>query len=62
LVYSVCTLTTAEHAGVADLVAADGRLEQLGAPPGPWVPRGPAAMVLPDAERDGMVMMRWVRR
>lgn len=63
LVYSVCTLTSAETEAVAGhLAAVRPELEQL-APPGvPWRPAGRGALLLPqDADTDGMYLFR-VRR
>ena len=61
LVYSVCTLTAAETLAVAADLSADDRLELLPAPGQPWSPYGGGAMLLPDAERDGMALFRWRR-
>jgi 16S rRNA (cytosine967-C5)-methyltransferase len=61
LVYSVCTLTAAETLAVAADLSADDRLELLPAPDQPWSPHGGGAMLLPDAERDGMALFRWRR-
>ena len=61
LVYSVCTLTAAETREVAAEMTADGRLEPLPAPAEPWSPHGSGAMLLPDADHDGMALFRWRR-
>ena len=61
LVYSVCTLTAAETLEVAAVASADERLEVLPPPAGPWLAHGDGAMLLPDADHDGMVMFRWHR-
>jgi 16S rRNA (cytosine967-C5)-methyltransferase len=59
LVYSVCTLTAAETAGVDSWC--EGGLRQFGAltPPGdPWRPHGRGALLLPqDADTDGMFLL-----
>ena len=62
LVYSVCTLTAAETLEVAADLSADDRLEPLPPPPAPWQPHGDGAMLLPDADHDGMALFRWRRR
>ena len=65
LVYSVCTLTRAESAGVVAELAE--RLGQLGfiaieAPPGEWEPFGTDTSVLvPGPDADGMALARWTR-
>lgn len=61
LVYSVCTLTAAETSEVAANASRDVRLEALPPPPEPWLPRGGGAMLLPDADHDGMALFRWRR-
>ena len=61
LVYSVCTLTAAETLAVADDLSVDDRLELLPAPDQPWSPHGGGAMLLPDADHDGMALFRWRR-
>ena len=61
LVYSVCTLTAAETLAVAADLSADDRLEPLPPPPAPWQPHGDGAMLLPDADHDGMALFRWRR-
>ena len=61
LVYSVCTLTAAETLGVAAETSADERLEKLPPPPEPWMAHGDGAMLLPDADHDGMALFRWRR-
>ncbi|MYB04219.1 MAG: hypothetical protein F4Y13_08570, partial [Acidimicrobiaceae bacterium] len=58
LVYSVCTLTAAETLAVAAEMTANGRLEPLPAPAEPWSPHGSGAMLLPDADHDGMALFR----
>ncbi len=62
LVYSVCTLTAAETQKVAAVTSADDRLEPLPAPAEPWSPHGDGAVLLPDADHDGMALFRWRRR
>ena len=61
LVYSVCTLTGAETSAVAEHASRDGRLELLPAPAQPWSPYGGGAMLLPDADHDGIALFRWHR-
>jgi len=61
LVYSVCTLTEAETSAVAAHASRDDRLELLPAPVQPWSPHGGGAMLLPDADHDGMALFRWRR-
>ena len=61
LVYSVCTLTAAETSAVAVHASRDDRLELLPAPAQPWSPHGGGAMLLPDADHDGMALFRWRR-
>ena len=61
LVYSVCTLTAAETSAVAEHASRDDRLEPQPPPPEPWLPHGDGAMLLPDADRDGMALFRWHR-
>ncbi len=61
LVYSVCTLTAAETLGVAEHASRDDRLELRPPPPEPWLPHGEGAMLLPDADHDGMALFRWRR-
>ena len=61
LVYSVCTLTAAETLAVAADLSADDRLEPLPPPPAPWQSHGCGAMLLPDADHDGMALFRWRR-
>ena len=61
LVYSVCTLTAAETSEVAADVSADARLQPLPPPPAPWQSHGCGAMLLPDADHDGMALFRWRR-
>jgi 16S rRNA (cytosine967-C5)-methyltransferase len=60
VVYSVCTLTSAETTGVD--AWAERELPQLGADPqpgAPWRPRGRGALLLPhDADTDGMYVLR----
>jgi 16S rRNA (cytosine967-C5)-methyltransferase len=60
LVYSVCTLTLAESAGI-DKWLADTRpdVTPLPPPPAPWTPFGRGARLLPqDADTDGMYLLR----
>ncbi len=61
LVYSVCTLTAAETLAVAAHVSRNGSLEPLPPPGEPWRPHGNGAMLLPDADHDGMALFRWRR-
>lgn len=63
LIYSVCTLTTAESTGVAGaLAAAHEDLEPLAPPDAPWEPWGSGARLLPQAAgTDGMALFRWRR-
>ena len=61
LVYSVCTLTAAETSAIAAHVSRDDRLEPRPPPPEPWLPHGDGAMLLPDADHDGMALFRWRR-
>lgn len=61
LVYSVCTLTAAETLGVAEHASRDDRLDPLPVPGDPWLAHGPGAMLLPDADHDGMALFRWRR-
>jgi 16S rRNA (cytosine967-C5)-methyltransferase len=59
LVYSVCTMTTAETLGVGEWAvgALDGFVPS-GRPPEPWRPHGPGALLLPDAAgTDGMYVL-----
>ena len=61
LVYSVCTLTSAETTDVADRFAADhaGWLP-LPPPVGPWRPWGTGGLLLPQvAGTDGMTIFTW---
>ena len=62
LVYSVCTLTTAETVGVSAQVSSRNDLELQAPPDGPWLTHGDGGIVLPDADRDGMALFRWRRR
>ena len=62
LVYSVCTLTAAETLQVAAQASNDDRLDPLPAPGAPWLALGDGAMLLPDADHDGMALFRWRRR
>ena len=62
LVYSVCTLTSAETLEVAAGVSADAGLQPLPPPSAPWQSHGGGAMLLPDADYDGMALFRWRRR
>ena len=59
LVYSVCTLTAAETLAVATNMSTDARLTPLPAPTEPWSPHGDGAMLLPDADHDGMTLFCW---
>ena len=63
LVYSVCTLTTAESVDVdAELRAARGDLEPLDPPGEPWASWGSGAILLPQAAgTDGMSLFRYRR-
>ena len=61
LVYSVCTLTAAETLGVAEHASRDDRLDPLSVPGDPWLAHSPGAMLLPDADHDGMALFRWRR-
>ncbi len=61
LVYSVCTLTSAETLEVAAGMSADARLQSMSPPPAPWQSHGCGAMLLPDADHDGMALFRWRR-
>ena len=61
LAYSVCTLVAAETLQVAARVARDARLEPLPPPGEPWIAHGDGAMLLPDADHDGMALFRWRR-
>ena len=61
LVYSVCTLTAAETLAVAADLSADDRLEPLPPPPEPWQSHGCGAILLPEADHDGMTLFRWRR-
>jgi 16S rRNA (cytosine967-C5)-methyltransferase len=59
LVYSVCTLTSAETRDVGeDLVDSLPEFGVLPPPPAPWRPWGPGALLLPhDAGTDGMYVL-----
>ena len=59
LVYSVCTMTTAETTEVDDWLRDEHpELEALAAPGAPWTPRGRGALLLPQtAGTDGMFML-----
>jgi 16S rRNA (cytosine967-C5)-methyltransferase len=63
LVYSVCTVTTAETVGVADHVARrHPELVADDAPGEPWAPFGSGGRVLPQtAASDGMTVFAWRR-
>lgn len=61
LVYSVCTLTAAETTAVAAQASGDDRLEPLPPPTEPWLALGDGAMLLPDADHDGIALFRWRR-
>jgi 16S rRNA (cytosine967-C5)-methyltransferase len=60
LVYSVCTLTSAETLGIDEHLACNHpELEPLPAPEHPWRPWGRGAILLPqDAGTDGMAILR----
>jgi 16S rRNA (cytosine967-C5)-methyltransferase len=60
LVYSVCTLTTAETLGVDDWIAgAHPELVAIEPPVNPWRPHGRGALLLPQtAGTDGMFLLR----
>ena len=62
LVYSVCTLTAAETTEVAARASQSGRLTLLPAPAEPWRTVDGGAILLPDADHDGMALFRWRRR
>jgi 16S rRNA (cytosine967-C5)-methyltransferase len=64
LVFSVCTLTTAESTGVDEWLAAERPELVPVEPPGePWQPWGRGAMLLPQvAGTDGMCLFRYARR
>ncbi len=59
LVYSVCTLTAAETAGIDRWLAATRPdLVPVPPPPAPWVPSGRGGLLLPQAEgTDGMFVL-----
>ena len=61
LVYSVCTLTAGETLAVAADASTDDRLDTLPPPARPWLAHGSGAMLLPDADHDGMALFRWRR-
>ena len=61
LVYSVCTLTSAETLEVAAEMSTGADLQPLPPPPAPWQSHGCGAMLLPDADHDGMALFRWRR-
>ena len=61
LTYSVCTLTAAETLQVAAHADRIGGLETRPPPPEPWLAHGEGAMLLPDADHDGMALFRWCR-
>ena len=61
LVYSVCTLTAEETLAVAAEASEDRRLALLPPPSAPWSPYGDGAMLLPDADHDGMALFCWRR-
>ncbi len=61
LVYSVCTLTSAETVGVAARVAKDSRLSPVEQLEEPWAPYGTGGILLPTTEHDGMAMFAWTR-
>ena len=60
VVYSVCTVTTAETLAVDEWLAATRPdVEALPTPPEPWVPLGRGALLLPQAAgTDGMYLLR----
>jgi 16S rRNA (cytosine967-C5)-methyltransferase len=60
LVYSVCTLTSAETTGIDQWLAATyPELTALDPPPAPWRPWGRGALLLPQAaDTDGMFVLR----
>ena len=64
LVYSVCTLTTAESLAIDEhLAARHPELEPLPAPEAPWRRWGRGALLLPqDAGTDGMTILRLASR
>lgn len=62
LAYSVCTLTAAETLHVAARASRRGCLDPMPPPSGPWIAHGDGALLLPDADRDGMALFRWRRR
>jgi 16S rRNA (cytosine967-C5)-methyltransferase len=59
LVYSVCTLTAAETAGIDNwLASAYPRLRPVAPPGSPWEPAGRGARLLPQAAgTDGMYVL-----
>jgi 16S rRNA (cytosine967-C5)-methyltransferase len=59
LVYSVCTLTTAETIAVAEWALRNlAGFEPMARPPAPWRAHGPGALLLPDAaDTDGMFVL-----
>jgi 16S rRNA (cytosine967-C5)-methyltransferase len=60
LVYSVCTLTAAESTGVDERLAeAVPELVPMDPPEGEWQPWGRGAILLPDADHDGMCLFRY---
>lgn len=61
LVYSVCTLTSAESTAIDDhIAAAHPTLDPLERPGAPWVPHGRGAILTPDAaDTDGMCVFRY---
>lgn len=62
LVYSVCTLTHDETAGVATTFAASHPTFVALAPPAPpWRPLAEGARLLPTGGADGMALFRWRR-
>jgi 16S rRNA (cytosine967-C5)-methyltransferase len=60
LVYSVCTITSAETITIDEhLAATQPELVVVPPPDGPWRPHGRGALVLPqDADTDGMYLLR----
>jgi 16S rRNA (cytosine967-C5)-methyltransferase len=60
LVYSVCTLTSAESLGIDEYLASEHpELEPLEPPGPPWRPWGRGGLLLPQDEgTDGMTILR----
>lgn len=60
LVYSVCTLTSAETTGVAEAFAAEHPRWTAEAPADPsWEPWGSGGLLLPGPDTDGMAVFAW---